>query len=285
MSQVLRQHRADMIAISSIPSARTWQPVSAWQKINDKDAPATTAEVRSAVKQLDESLVEPDDIARIAVDSGYTVTIEWSRDSSEPLFDAIFRRTGAAWAKPAAGQVPIQYATLDSYANNPLRQAILRQLVPELKLWLKKQLPEYMVPSTYVVLDAFPLTPNGKVDRRALPAPGAPRLDTQASYVAPRTDTEKKLAEIWAEVLRIDHIGVNHDFFALGGHSLLATQVISRIQRQFNRELPLQALFEHPTVAGLSKEIDEMKMAEPISDSPMITRANRGAFRAKRSSL
>ena len=285
LAQTLQQNRAELIGISSIPNARNWEAVSAWRKINDKDAPATASDLRRIVRQHGESLVEPDVVAQIAADCGYSATIEWSRDSSQPVFDAVFHKLGTPWAKPHAGRMLVKYAALNSYANNPLRQAIVRQLVPDLKLWLKKQLPEYMVPSAFVVLDAFPLTPNGKVDRRALPAPGAPRLEIEASYVAPRTDTEKALAAIWAEVLRIDNIGTNHDFFALGGHSLLATQVISRIQKHFNRELALQALFEHPTIAALAKQIDEMKTAMPPTDSPKIGRASRSAFRAKRSSF
>jgi amino acid adenylation domain-containing protein len=285
LGQLLQQNRGELIGISSIPNARNWEAVSAWRKINEKDAPPTAADLRKLISQSGESLVEPDAIARIASDAGYSVTVEWSRESSAPVFDAVFHKLGTPWAKAHVGRTPIKYAPLDSYANNPLRQAILRQMVPDLKLSLKKKLPEYMVPSTFMVLDAFPLTPNGKVDRRALPAPGASRLDIEASYVAPRTDTERALATIWAEVLRIDHIGTNHDFFALGGHSLLATQVISRIHKHFNRDLALQAIFEHPTIAGLANQIDAMKAAEPLSDSPIIAAANRSAFRVKRSSF
>jgi acyl carrier protein len=285
LGHILRQSRAELIGISSIPNARNWEAVWAWRKINDKDAPPTTSELREVVSQHGEALVEPDAIVEIAADSGYSVTIECARESSEPVFDAIFRKLGTAGAKPNSGRRSIKDAALDSFANNPLRQAIVRQLVRDLKLLLKKHLPEYMVPSTFMVIDAFPLTPNGKVDRRALPAPAESRLEIEVSYVAPRTDTEKELALIWAEVLHFDHIGANHDFFALGGHSLLATQVISRVQKRFNREVALQTLFEHPTVAGLAKQIDELKIAEPASDSPTIARANRGAFRVKRSSL
>jgi acyl carrier protein len=108
-----------------------------------------------------------------------------------------------------------------------------------------------MVPSAFVVLDEFPLTPNGKLDRRALPEPGDERPDLAAGYVAPRAPHEATLAGLWQEVLRVERVGIHDDFFALGGHSLLATQVLSRVRDAFGVDVPLRALFEAPTVAQL----------------------------------
>ncbi|WP_164003053.1 non-ribosomal peptide synthetase, partial [Pyxidicoccus caerfyrddinensis] len=129
--------------------------------------------------------------------------------------------------------------------------------VSALRARLHEKLPEYMVPQTFVVLEAFPLTPSGKVDRRALPAPEASA--SASEYVAPRTPTEEILASLWAGLLRMEKISVEDDFFALGGHSLLATQVISRIRSTFGVELQLRALFEAPTLAGLAARIDSAR--------------------------
>jgi acyl carrier protein len=124
---------------------------------------------------------------------------------------------------------------------------------------LLRELPEYMVPSAFVFLDALPLTPNGKLDRKALPAPDfAP---AEARYVAPRTPTEEALAEIWAETLRLERVGVTESFFDLGGHSLLATLMIARVQQLFGVDVPLRAIFDEPTVAELAGRVDAAQEA------------------------
>ncbi|HEY0019307.1 MAG TPA: amino acid adenylation domain-containing protein [Longimicrobium sp.] len=131
--------------------------------------------------------------------------------------------------------------------------------IAELRAHLAASLPGYMVPAAFVFLDRLPLTSSGKVDRRALPAPGpaAPAGGADdASYVAPRTQVEEVLAGIWAEVLGVPRVGVDDDFFALGGHSLRAMQVAARVQEVLRATVPLRALFESPTVAGVALHVE-----------------------------
>lgn len=128
----------------------------------------------------------------------------------------------------------------------------------ELRGFLKDKLPEYMIPSAFVILDALPLTPNGKVDRKALPVLDQNRPELKENFVSPRNATEQTIAEIWAQVLNVDRIGVNDNFFELGGHSLLATQVMSRLRDVFEVEIPLRGLFENPTVAELAVPIQAL---------------------------
>ncbi len=121
---------------------------------------------------------------------------------------------------------------------------------------LQQQLPDYMVPSVFVFLKSLPLTANGKIDRNALPPPDELRPGLQKEFVAPRTKVEKELADIWTGLLKVSAVGVHDNFFDLGGHSLLATQVVSRMRKEFQMEIPLRSLFESPTVAQLAEKIE-----------------------------
>ena len=140
----------------------------------------------------------------------------------------------------------------------------------ELGGFLKERLPDYMVPSAFVTLDSLPLTPGGKVDRRALPAPDPSGFRAENTYAEPRTPVEEQLAEIWEEVLGLERVGIHDDFFELGGHSLLATRVVSRVRGALRVELPLRYLFETPTVAGLSLAVTQMQAEAEIDIEQML---------------
>src|SRR5205085_1771654 len=141
--------------------------------------------------------------------------------------------------------------------------------VPDLRAYLARTLPDYMVPSAFVVLDELPLSPNGKLDRRALPAPEVGAV-AGAGYVAPRTDAEWTLAGIWAEVLGVDQVGVEDNFFELGGDSILSIRVISRLRAAFAVELSPRALFTTPTVAGLAAALAADARAGDSDAAPVI---------------
>ncbi|MFE4337464.1 phosphopantetheine-binding protein [Streptomyces sp. NPDC056831] len=128
--------------------------------------------------------------------------------------------------------------------------------VSELRDFASNRLPAFMIPSAFVEIATLPLTPNGKLDRTALPEPDGERPQLQ-EFVAPSGDAQEALARLWAEVLGVDQVGATDNFFELGGHSLLATQMASRIRDAFELEIPLSALFDHPTVRGLAAVIEE----------------------------
>ena len=147
----------------------------------------------------------------------------------------------------------------------------------DLAAWLGERLPAYMVPAAFVVLAALPRTPNGKVDRNALPSPAAAVSAAGDELVAPETPEERSLAAIWCEVLGADRVGIHDDFFRLGGHSLLAAQVIARMRRDFQVDLPLRSLFQTPTIAGLLAAVHRARAnAEPLAVPP-IERVSRAA--------
>ncbi|WP_396133713.1 amino acid adenylation domain-containing protein [Chamaesiphon sp. OTE_75_metabat_556] len=136
-----------------------------------------------------------------------------------------------------------------------------------LRNFLKEKLPDYMIPATFVLLAALPLTPNGKIDRSALPVPDISQRNLEVEFVAPRTPTEQELATIWAEVLRLEQVGIHDNFFELGGHSLLATQVVSRLQEAFSLDFSLRYLFENPTIAELSQKVISEQVEQAENDA------------------
>lgn len=155
----------------------------------------------------------------------------------------------------------------------------------QLYFFLKEQLPDYMMPAAFVLLDSLPVNANGKLDRRALSAYDhqLQPLAAPGDFVAPTTPTEERLAAIWAALLKLDRVGVQDNFFALGGHSLLGTQLMSRLKDAFGIDLSLDALFEAPTITELGQLVEQMKNGQSKVDLPAITPVARQPYRLKRS--
>lgn len=142
--------------------------------------------------------------------------------------------------------------------------------IDELRRFMRSRLPEQMVPSDYLVMDAFPLLPSGKVDRKALALQTFTRAPDDRGYVAPETPTQERLAAVWRSLLKVEQIGITDNFFELGGHSLMVMRVVARIRKEFEVEVPIRSLFEDPTIKGLAKEVEDarakgIKASAPIS--------------------
>nr|VFJ46172.1 MAG: amino acid adenylation domain-containing protein [Candidatus Kentron sp. DK] len=259
------------LIVKYIPNVRIRTELMLLELITNEEGLATVAEIREILSTLPPTK-EPDPEAfwRLADSLPYEVCLT-PGFKEKGCYHAIFQRLDGSQSRPPK-MIPIVEDTGDTeswsvYANNPQQWKIIRELAPKLRSFLRESLPNYMVPATFVVLSSFPLTPNGKVDRRALSA-SHPQRCLETTFVAPRTPTEEKLANIWADALGIEQIGIHDDFFELGGHSLKATQVISRIRQVFSRELSLRDLFESPTIAQLRdlvKSTDHKKQLPPIT--------------------
>ena len=144
-----------------------------------------------------------------------------------------------------------------AYAVPNLRSTVSTM---ELRSYVRKQLPGYMVPARFIFLEALPVSPNGKIDRKALPAPGRSRPELDTPLVDGRTPLEKDLIQIWGEVLELDQIGIHDNFLDLGGNSLAATRIISRVIARFQTEIPLGSLFQSPTVAEMAAVISQYEI-------------------------
>jgi acyl-coenzyme A synthetase/AMP-(fatty) acid ligase/acyl carrier protein len=161
-----------------------------------------------------------------------------------------------------SGHPEVQSCAVLAREDEPGDQRLVGYVVPakneslsaeELNRFLRERLPDYMIPTHFVFLGSLPLTPNGKVDRKVLPAPSNESIADNATFVAPRTEIEKKLAAIWTNLMKVENIGVHDDFFELGMHSLTAVRAVTQIREAFGVEIPFTTLFESPTIASLAK--------------------------------
>ncbi len=229
----------------------------------------------------DEQL-SPQDFWDIGRAIGYRVDISNFYSCDRGCYAVLFRRCNTSAAKLPASRFFRTHHSLSpvnsaiAYTNNPLSNLVKEHLVGEIRTHCETQLPTYMVPGRFVILNRLPQTANGKVDKTALPVPQRKHQLKHSNAVAPRTEVEKTLCAIWEEVLQIREVGIDDNFFELGGHSLKATQVIARIRRKFNLELPLRCMFEGeaPTVASLAQRIQtarQAQTAQPVVISQLET--------------
>ncbi len=244
----------DAAELLAVPNARVSAATSLALAL--ADAEGTVAELTERIRTRRLAAVHPDDLWELGERLGYSVRITWSRSGGPACMDVLFERAGTTgrprpWMPSAVGEIAPA-----SFANDPLDLAAQRSLPARLRSFLDQKLPGYMVPSDFVVMDSLPLSPNGKVDRKALPAPAAYRSPAKEGLVPPRNDLERKLAAVWSELLGVAEIGVHDSFFDLGGHSLMVSRVIFRIQDELGTEVPMRALYEAPTIAQIAELIE-----------------------------
>ncbi|MEG3910596.1 AMP-binding protein, partial [Microcoleus sp. w2-18aC6] len=281
VQQILLQNQLDLLRIANVPNARLTAAVKAAELLSVVDKFPTAGQLQKAVEKVEDLGVDPE--AWYALEVPYNVNISWSNSDSQGRYDVVFARGETRdFVRETRSD---NLRPWRSYANNPLQAKAARKLVPQLQAFLAEKLPEYMVPSAFVVLESLRVTANGKVDRLALPAPQPIKLEWAGGYVAPHTSIEEVLVKIWAEVLGIKRVGIRDNFFELGGHSLLATQLVSRVRDAFGVELPLRRVFEAPTIAELSKIVESLKDKNAKSDAPALVPISRDSRRRKLSSF
>ncbi|WP_069162716.1 non-ribosomal peptide synthetase [Nocardia altamirensis] len=253
---LLRDRHPDGVRVAGIPHAGLTGEIAAAQRISSGQPAGLEGGLLAAGFEgvLDAETpagigLLPEDLHMLGAGLGYRTAVTWS--SQPGHMEAVFLDAAASDGRPLTDV----YATTAAdepaaYANNP--QAGV--LAAEVRRWAADRLPEFMVPATVLVIDAVPLTANGKLDRAALPDP---ELVSTKEYRAPRTDREKAMADLFAEILGVGRVGIDDDFFALGGHSLLATRLTSRIRATLGVEVPVRLVFDAPTVAQLVPRLDE----------------------------
>ncbi|MCU0567716.1 MAG: amino acid adenylation domain-containing protein [Oculatellaceae cyanobacterium Prado106] len=262
LRQFIQTEQPDRIRISGVPNSRFLAEIELADTLANVDPSTPIATLQQTLKLLSQNGVHPEAFWQLSHECSYHAYITWSEQGELGTYDIILRHLsivemeGERFALP---ELPLALRSWQTYANNPLRVDEKTTLVPQLRKFLQEKLPDYMVPSTFVLLENLPLTANGKIDRRALPDPKKERPVLSAAYVAPSTLLEEQLVSIWAQVLEIEQIGVHDNFFELGGHSLLTTQLLVQIEEAIQIKLPLFYLLKEPTILGLIKAINIVK--------------------------
>jgi amino acid adenylation domain-containing protein/non-ribosomal peptide synthase protein (TIGR01720 family) len=253
------------LGVRGIPDGRLQSERTILGWLEGSALPETAGSLRNLLDQVSGQDIEPEDLWKIGRDLGYTVEV---RNAAEVGFcDALFSTIPPS---PGGWEGVGEGGQGGEATNDPLRGVLARKLIPRLRAWLAERLPEAMIPAAIIPLDALPLTANGKVDRKALPAPDSARPDLEEDLVAPRTPAERRLAAIWSEVLGVERVGVHDNFFSLGGDSILSIQVIARAQQAGLRLTPRQ-LFQHQTVAELAAAALEEEAPDERAEQGPVT--------------
>jgi amino acid adenylation domain-containing protein len=240
------------LELAGVPNARVAEPRRILELLAGADAHDTVGSLRSALAREDRGGADPESFHALGEELGYDVQASWTPGAADGRFDVRFHRRGSVPGGAGEASVPGRGAApaggWKELANDPLRVRALARLVPELREWARERLPEHMVPSDVVVLEELPLSPSGKLDRGALPAPEYVRSD---AFVAPRTEVERILAGVWAEVLGVQQVGIHDNFFEMGGDSIRSIQVVVRAARQ-GVSLTPKLLFQNQALGTLA---------------------------------
>jgi amino acid adenylation domain-containing protein len=276
LRELLKTRREKAWGIRNIPNLRLQQERQLFDWLDSLEGPETLgAFLKSRPPAAPEDGCDPATIYRLAAEAHRKCLLSWSGDSMLGEFDACF------WESPPEQLVPDR--RLDSrpllakeweqFANQPFKGKYYARLAPLLKEYAAKRLPDYMIPSEIMLIKQLPLTPSGKLDRRSLPLPKSANEKDGRILTRPQTELERRLARIWGEVLGIERVRLEDNFFQLGGHSLLATQLISRVRSEFSIELPLRVLFEYPALSAFCGRVEILlhaggKRRSPVARAP-----------------
>ncbi|MEM9924049.1 MAG: amino acid adenylation domain-containing protein [Cyanobacteria bacterium P01_D01_bin.50] len=255
--ETLENQQPEILGIRDVPNARLVKRVKLLE-LMEKSPSAKVGQLRAALAKLDSVGIEPDEWWGLGDKLPYQIRINWAGSGAKDCYDVILQRNDSvvSWSPSLS---PPEIKPWSAYANDPLEGEVASTLEAELRLHVQSNLPHYMNPSAFVILEEMPLTPNGKVNRRALPAPGKSRPELATAYVMPQSELEAAIAQIWQEVLQLDIVGINDSFFELGGNSLLLTQVHGKLSTTIDAEFTIVTLFQYPTIQKLAAHLSQPK--------------------------
>ncbi len=283
LCRLLEDEEKSFLGLRRIPNRRVQEDTAAVELLAGSTgallAGSTTAlfagELRDMARRKGGG-IDPSELQSLCEGSPWSAGISWENGYTDGSFDVVFRRRSLpGQLAPLISTKGKLSGTWTEYGNDPLALVVRSRLAPLLRAWLRERLPAYMMPSALVVMESFPLSPTGKVNRKALPVPE--RVAAPERHVPPSTAAQELLADIWKEVLGLERVGIGDNFFELGGHSLYATQVISRVCRAFSLDVPLRIIFESPTLEELAASIEALlKASQGAAPPPIEVGAHRG---------
>jgi natural product biosynthesis luciferase-like monooxygenase protein len=240
-----------LLVLSGLRNARLHAVLAAQRAIRD-EAEMTAEQLRQRVSADAAAGVDPGLLFNVSAD--YRVEITWAASGDVGCFDAVLRHKQRGPTGRWRFAAPAHAGSALSYANQPKKLSD-DVLITQLRSQLREFLPEYMVPAAFVMLEAFPLTPNGKIDRKALPAPQRQQRRAADAYLPPNTDLERTISEVWQQMLNVERVGRRDNIFDLGANSLLTVQVQSRLSARLERQVSLVSMFRFPTVESLAAHL------------------------------
>ena len=272
LRQWLQSTTADLAAVKGVANGRLTQEKQLLMWLAGQESTIESQQTAAGVE------IEP--LFKLGAELGYDVTLSWADTDAQGSFNVLFSKTAHMDAELPFISLPATQGDINqpwsAYTNAPLQQQVFTQMEARLRNHLQKVLPAYMIPAHFVVLSQMPLTPNRKIDRKGLPPPK--QLQSQRAFVAPTTEIEADVAQVWAQVLGLERVGVQDNIFELGAHSLLVTQIVSRLRHQYPVPLSVRTIFEHPTVAELATYLQtaapqnraETPSLQPIPRTPTL---------------
>ncbi len=261
------QNSQASFGIRGIPNARVSGAAAAWDDLQRRAAAGWQG---SSFDPGTEG-IDPEQICAMAEANGWRVRLSWLESDVQGRFDAVLWRGGEH--PPMRFPQPAELAPLITYTNHPARRLAAQELIPMLREYLQQQLPAYMLPAHFMLVNDLPLNRNGKIDYAFLPKVDIDRPDLPQAYAAPRSPEEETIASVWSVLLEVEQVGIDDNFFELGGHSLLATQASSRLSDALQSEFDVRTLFEHPTVRQLAQWLADQELA--VNVLPALTPAPR----------
>ncbi|NRS16242.1 amino acid adenylation domain-containing protein [Brevibacillus sp. HB1.4B] len=259
LRQIMTKYKPQILGLTNIPNLRLDRANRYQSLLADKDVLKTVEELRTDQNHPGTG-IDPEELWQLGAELRYSVDIAWMGDREDGSYEAVLRpehllekrqrnTVVTAWHRPAK-----HYQPIETYANDPLTDRVARQFIPELRSYLRDKLPDYMVPSIFEFIKEMPVNMNGKLDRKALPAPLMEVPEMEGDFVPPTTETENILANVWAEILGLDKVGIHNNFFGLGGDSIHTIRVVARA-KQFGLELTPQQIFQFQTIAELAEVV------------------------------